>query len=241
MKILFFDTETTGLSKTRELSYAVLDKWPYIVQFSYLIYDDQNNNNNLIKIRDHIMKLPATFQMDQENIQIHGITNEISQKKGIHFENIIEEVVKDFQSVDLIVAHNLEFDLNLLKIEMMRKILNYRLIDSFTFPMKTRSKNKNEKMFYSFLDLLKINKNYFCTMQESVDLCNIKKMNSMGEYLKFPKLCELHFKLFQCEAKHLHNSLNDILICMRCFYKLKYGEDIREKNKKIKKMIDLLL
>ena len=242
MKILFFDTETTGLApKSKELSYTVLDKWPHVVQFSYLIYDNENEKNPLIKTRDHIMKLPATIQMDQENIQIHGITNEMSQKKGIDFEKIMEEVVQDFQSVHLIVAHNLEFDLNLLKVEMMRKILNCQLSDSLFTRIKTRSKNKNEKTFDSFLKLLQTNRNYFCTMQESVDLCNIKKTNSMGEYLKFPKLCELHSTLLQTEPKNLHNSLNDVLICMRCFYKLKYGEDIREKNPKIKKMIDLLL
>jgi len=240
MKILIFDTETTGLSITRELSYAVLDKWPYIVQFSYLIYD--NETNKVIKIRDHILKLPHSLKMSEENIKIHKITNEMSQKKGIDFEKIIEEVIKDFQYVDLIVAHNLEFDLNLLKVEMMRKIMKSQLlVDSLTVPMKTRSTSKNKKMFDSFLTLLITNKNYVCTMQESVDLCNIKKTNSMGEYLKFPKLCELHQTLFQTEAKNLHNSLNDILICFRCFYKLKYGEDIREKNQKIKKMINLLL
>lgn len=39
MIILVFDTETTGLPKTKIISYDTLKLWPYIVQFSYIIFD----------------------------------------------------------------------------------------------------------------------------------------------------------------------------------------------------------
>ena len=239
MKILVFDTETTGLPKTKEVSYSEIGKWPFVVQISYLLFD--TDTNYLIKIKDHIIKIPKTIQISSESTQIHGITYEISQQKGKEWKDIIIEIYKDFTSTDLIIGHNLEFDLNILKIEMMRNILEYKMIDSVFLPMKTRSNIKKGNTFNLLLKLLFNNQNYYCTMQKSVDLCNIKKTNSMGEYIKFPKLSELHVKLFEIEPKHLHNSLNDVLICLRCFYKLEYNEDLLEKNKKIKNRLLPLL
>ena len=37
MRVIVFDTETTGLPKTKVLTYGLLNLWPYIVQLSYLI------------------------------------------------------------------------------------------------------------------------------------------------------------------------------------------------------------
>jgi DNA polymerase III epsilon subunit-like protein len=240
MKILVFDTETTGLPKTKELSYDTLNKWPYIVQFSYLIYN--TDKHQLVKVRDHIMKLPENVQIPFESTQIHGITNEMSKKEGIIFETIVEEVYTDFTTADLIVAHNLSFDLNLLQAEIMRhNVKIYLQLPSQTNQVKTRATIKREKQFSNLFHFLKTTANYYCTMQQSVDLCNLKKTNSMGDYIKFPKLSELHFTLFQVEPKHLHNSLNDILICLRCFCQMKYQYDVLEKNTTIKKRLSILL
>ena len=92
---------------------------------------------------------------------------------------------------------------------------------------------------YKFdLHLLTNYKNIYCTMKESIDLCNIQMISKFGkEYKKFPKLSELHEKLFGIIPKNLHNSLIDILITLRCFMKLKYNRDIALESKKYKNMI----
>lgn len=249
MLVLVFDTETTGLPpKQKEISYepAILEKWPHVVQLSYLLYDTQNNA--LVKVRDFILRLPENTVISQESIALHGITYEISKTHGIEMDVFIKEMLIDFLKADLIVAHNLEFDLNLLKVECMRKIIAVESehINSGigVKQIVTRSKQRKyetEHNWYRFLNLLKIKTNFYCTMQESVELCNIKKTNSLGEYLKFPKLSELHETLFKSSPKNLHNSLNDILICLRCFYKLRLNEDLLEKNMEIKKMLERLL
>ena len=38
MRVIVFDTETTGLPKTKVLTPGLLKLWPYVVQLSYLIY-----------------------------------------------------------------------------------------------------------------------------------------------------------------------------------------------------------
>jgi DNA polymerase III epsilon subunit-like protein len=175
----------------------------------------------MLKQKDFIIKLPSHITMSEECIKIHGITNEKSRECGTNIKNIIEEFVKDVYSTNMLVAHNLDFDLNILFAEIMRL---------------------NEPCHEQFIgDLLK-KKNLFCTMKESTKLCNIKVVTKTGrEYVKFPKLSELHEHLFQSTPKNLHNSLNDVLVCTRCFYKIIYDTDILEKNCELKKLFSDLL
>ena len=44
MKVLIFDTETTGLPQTRNINQETLHQWPHIVQFSYVIFDTELND-----------------------------------------------------------------------------------------------------------------------------------------------------------------------------------------------------
>ena len=79
-------------------------------------------------------------------------------------------------------------------------------------------------------------------MQESVELCNIKALTKTGkEYVKFPSLSELHKHLFNVVPKKLHNSLNDVLICLRCFYKMHFDVDIVAINEEIRINVDPLI
>ena len=225
MRVIVFDTETTGLPKTKVLTPGLLNLWPYVVQLSYLIYDI--DEKELIKIRDFIIKIPYDIEIPQEASKIHGITNDISYSQGINIENIIEEFMDDLNQCDYIIGHNIEFDINMIKAELMR--LNLII-------------SKNMNLYYNYVEFLTTCKKYYCTMQESIDLCAIKQINKQGkEYIKYPKLIELHKKLFDTSPNGLHNSLNDIIICLRCFYKMKFNKDIIEENYEINSFINELL
>jgi hypothetical protein len=91
--------------------------------------------------------------------------------------------------------------------------------------------SENESKAYKFnLHFLTNYKNIYCTLHESINLCNIKAIDKFGkEYIKFPKLLELHQKLFESTPNNLHNSFNDILVTLRCFMKLKHDIDLNEK------------
>lgn len=231
MRILVFDTETTGLPKSKILNPDTLNLWPYTVQFSYVIYD--TNLNDIVVSSDKIVKLKDGITMPEDSIKIHGITTEISQKNGINIETIINEFFSHLRDVDLLVGHNISFDINMIKVELLRLIYETNSI----------SENEVKECKYN-LHFLTNYKNICCTLQESIDLCNIKAIDKFGkEYTKFPKLLELHQKLFESVPNNLHNSFNDILVTLRCFMKLKYNIDLNEKcNKfiKISKDIQLL-
>jgi DNA polymerase III epsilon subunit-like protein len=231
MRILVFDTETTGLPKSKIMNPDTLNLWPHTVQFSYVIYD--TNLNDIVESSDKIVKLKNGITIPEDSIKIHGITNEISQKNGTNIESIINEFFSHLRNVDLLVGHNVSFDINMIKVELLRLI----------YETNTISENEVKECKYN-LHFLTNYKNICCTLQESIDLCNIKAVDKFGkEYTKFPKLLELHQKLFESTPNNLHNSFNDILVTLRCFMKLKHDIDLNEKcNKfiKISKDIQLL-
>lgn len=62
-----------------------------------------------------------------------------------------------------------------------------------------------------------------CTMQSTIDYCAIP-----GYYgYKYPKLQELHRKLFGCGFEDAHNSLSDVRATKKCFFELKRKGIIR--------------
>ena len=45
MKVIVFDTETSGLPKSKIINQNTQHLWPFIVQFSYIIYDKRIQRN----------------------------------------------------------------------------------------------------------------------------------------------------------------------------------------------------
>lgn len=223
MIIMILDTETTGIFKSKIVMNYQLDLWPYIVQFSYIMYDTETHE--IIKIKDSIIKVPEHVVISEENASIHGITKEISLKKGTMLSDYLLEFAKDYKQTELVIGHNLLFDINAITAELMRimnnpltaveNLVDYsRILNSITKPQKNK---------------------HYCTMQKTVEFCGIKKLNKKGEeFVKFPTLAELHEKLFSIIPKNLHNSLNDVLVCLRCYYMVEYKTDLLESSNDVK-------
>ena len=211
MKVLVFDVETTGLPE-KYASIRQTWRWPYIVQFSWMVYD--TSNNKLISLDDHIINLPKKIKIDNESIKIHGITNEKMRAKGENKRVILEKFMNDVKSATILVAHNLKFDLSMVSVEQIR--LNKRNIKT----------------------LIDCRKQKYCTMNEGKIIANLYYFNRYKEkmMLKPPKLIELHERLFKSVPNNLHNSLIDILVCFRCFGKLYWDVDILDVNTKLSKL-----
>ena len=71
--VIVFDTETTGLPSKYNAKVTELGVWPYIVQFSWIVYNIESMD--MIKCEDHIIKL-KDMSIPPESTKIHGITNE---------------------------------------------------------------------------------------------------------------------------------------------------------------------
>ena len=214
MKFVIFDTETTGLPKSKLISPDTLHLWPHIVQLSYAIYDKTLNDVPLVK--DYIINVDENVIIPEESIQFHGITKEISQSKGVPIEIALQNFFRELKTVDKLVGHNVSFDIQAVKVELMRLI---------HFNKQISNEIKTEMKFH--FHYLTNYENVVCTMQESIDLCSIPALDRYGkQYNKWPRLSELHQKLFETQPNNLHNSLNDVLVTLRCFIKMTLDIDL---------------
>jgi hypothetical protein len=91
MKVLVFDTETSGLPKTKVFDPSSFDNWPLIVQLSCALYDV--STNEIKEWSDDIVKVPENYIISEESIKFHNIPNEISAKSGINIEEVIDKLM----------------------------------------------------------------------------------------------------------------------------------------------------
>jgi len=183
---LFLDTETTGLPDTHNLRwgeypyYRKLDKYSNarIVQFSMLITD---NKYNFIDVKDYIIKRE---DFDITNEKFHGITNKISDNLGVSFDVVAVEIFyENLKKVSHIIAHNVAFDVGVIKSELYRRNLQY-IIDEID------------------------KKTLLCTMKHMKPI--LKIINQYGNY-KNPSLNEIYKFNFNKDVENAHNSLYDVL------------------------------
>lgn len=107
MKLLIFDTETTGLPKSRSSAESRANNWPHIVSISWIVLDSDTNTE--LKSRHYIIK-PNGWAIPEASTNIHGITEALAYEKGVNLFDVMCEFVQE--QCDAWVAHNLEFDIN---------------------------------------------------------------------------------------------------------------------------------
>ena len=115
MKVLVFDTETTGLPKSRNSSIYSSDEWPYIIQMGWIIYDTDTKEINTFS---HIVKCP--IDPSPESVAIHHITKEQIEDEGIDITYVIELFRQCVDNSDVVVAHNISFDKRMIMVECIR-------------------------------------------------------------------------------------------------------------------------
>jgi DNA polymerase-3 subunit epsilon len=190
--LFFFDVETTGLPKKRGLDYRYYNNWPRIVSICWLITDHSG------KVYEEFYELikPNGFTIPYQAEDIHGISTAKAKRDGIKYEQMVRALEKSLGKYNLshLVAHNIEFDINVLLSELLR--------------------NKN-----SILTTL-LRMPTACTMKSSTSYCRLPHKNTRYRGYKWPKLSELHWKLFQRGLLLEHDAKEDILATKNCFFKL---------------------
>lgn len=118
---LFIDTETTGLPITRKFNdyYPPENNYYYensrLIEIAYIIYDE---NKNIVKEVNNLIK-PDNFIIT--NQYIHGISNDNALENGKDISEVLDELNNDLNNIDIIVAHNINFDINIILSECYRK------------------------------------------------------------------------------------------------------------------------
>jgi DNA polymerase III epsilon subunit-like protein len=200
MKVLVFDTETTGLPTERNASIMDLHKWPHIVQLSYILFD--TDSREILSMRDDLIKIPLDVEITPGSEAIHHISRVMCEANGICITDALNYFNKKLGLADIIIGHNIAFDKQLLMVECMRVNIRQR----FT--------------------INGVRKEEFCTMKKGTDICQLVKTNANGTtYFKYPTLSELHLKLFAEEPQGVHNAFIDVLICLRCYLQITLNYD----------------
>lgn len=116
MKILFFDTETTGLPKDYRAPVTDVDNWPRLVQLAWIQLDTetgkQSEHNYIIK--------PDGFEIPKAASDVHGITTEIATQKGYKLRDVIRVFALRVLDCDFFVGHNVGFDRKIVGAELIR-------------------------------------------------------------------------------------------------------------------------
>ena len=157
MLLLVFDTETTGIIPKDNFN---IDKCPYIVQFSFIVYD--TNNYKTLFEYNKIINIPKHIDIPEESTRIHGINKNDTNRSRTSINSCLQIFKKYVDNCDYIIGHNVDFDIKMVQIECDRNNIYTNIFD------------KSNKIF--------------CTMQNSINICKIEAINSMGKYYKWPKL-----------------------------------------------------
>ena len=195
MKIFVFDTETTWFINKKETD---LDLQPKIIQFAWIMWELKNWKFTEEK-RVDILINPKT-PIPYASSEIHHIYD-IDIKNAPYIENVIDEIIDCINSPDIIIWHNIEYDQDMVKLELKRLNCEYKYKP----------------------------KQVFCTMKSSVDFCALEWN---GKRFKYPKLWELHKKLFSEYFIWAHDALTDVEATLRCFIELVNNNVIQIEEKK---------
>jgi DNA polymerase III epsilon subunit-like protein len=184
---LIFDTETNGLPDKRFPKDSI-DYWPRAVQIAWALYDNAGWH---VEDGSYLIK-PLDFNISPDAEKIHGISKERAMLVGDKIEKVLGIFSKKLERSSVIIGHNINFDLNVLKFEAAR--LNRNL----DFPEKC-----------------------YCTMTNDKIICLCKLPSKNGIGYKWPKLTELHQHLFKCDFEGAHNALHDVHACAKCYFELR--------------------
>ena len=202
MKILVFDTETSGLPPqetmnnstlkykllafNEELWSKYLESWPELLQLTYFIYDD-DKSGKVEKIYDNYVEISSeTMGAMEKRIQdlysigkdhsaniLQGNLDRLSRANKKTICDVVCDFLNDVKKCDVVVGHNINFDI-LMMISSAKKAL-----------LDEKCRDTNCKNLDTLIELLKRdNLNKVCTMKDGTEVCEIPSLKKTGEVNK---------------------------------------------------------
>jgi DNA polymerase III epsilon subunit-like protein len=113
---LFFDTETTGIPRNYRAPVSDLENWPRVVQLAYLV---AGADGAPVESREFVIK-PEGFVIPADAARVHGITTERALAEGVPVAEALTALAGALARAEMLVAHNLSFDENIVGAEFLR-------------------------------------------------------------------------------------------------------------------------
>lgn len=186
---LFLDTETTrikpGFNNYRP--YTEGDNWPRMVSFGAWVYENGKTTPY------HMLIVPKGFTISRSDTEIHGITHNMAVNKGVLPDVALLIMSKLLSDATMVVCHNKNFDIPVIKAEMHRAGMPASHI---------------KKVF---------DRDIFCTSEDTRQVPGLLLPGK--EFVSLDRLFEFCHKRPLKRSKH--NAQDDARICMECFFHLK--------------------
>ena len=115
-RILYFDTETTGVPLNYKAPSSDTNNWPRLVQLAWILTDEEGTR---IHTGNLVIK-PDGFVIPADATKVHGITTQRAKEEGVPLAEAIEQFKADLDMATYIVGHNIEFDKKIVGAEMIR-------------------------------------------------------------------------------------------------------------------------
>lgn len=186
--LLFIDTETTGLPLVRDVK--AIDKkgiWPDIVSIAWVVCTETGE----VCKKAYSLIRPDGWKIPADSIKIHGITMEYAMEHGRPLADVLAELRADLATVDMVVAHNMEFDKNV-------------IFNAYKWRLGQEPPSMSKEI---------------CTMAKSQT--ELKIPNPYPKYgpYKSPKLSELYKDTFGVEPAGQHNSQSDVEALCKIYWR----------------------
>ena len=133
---------------------------------------------------------PEGYEIPFQAEKVHGISTAKAHELGRDLVEVLNEFNADVEKAEYLVGHNVGFDINIIGAEYHRK-----QIES---PFKPKIQIDTQRL--------------------STDFCELP--GGKGGKYKWPKLGELHQKLFNDGFDEAHNASADVMATARCFLEL---------------------
>lgn len=160
MKFLVFDTETNGLPKNWKAPMSLLTNWPRVIQMAYILFDEDGKD----LFRESAVIHPDKWEVPNEKFwQDNGHSTERCFTQGVDMPIILDSFVEMINSADYLVAHNMNFDYNIVGAEMIR------------YKKKATQRPK------------------ICTMISTIDFCNLPGNYGKPKFPKLEELHRMLF------------------------------------------------
>lgn len=191
MKVLFFDTETTGL-KVDNLA-CTHPKQPMVIQLGVKVDDVNRREHARISVMGRVQ---GRWVMGEKAKEVTGLNEAMADEFGIDFITLVELFIDLIENVDVVVAHNAGYDVTVMRraVQVYCELTNQKYWDIFE------------------------GKTIICTMLAAMDIVQATPKR-YGKW-KWPNLTECMRFFFNEDHSKAHDALADVLACARVFYEL---------------------
>lgn len=199
--ILFFDTETTGIRKGGFI--------PRVVQIGAMLTDNDGKTVgelNLLLLPDGFQNIPV------EASNVHGFSTDFVKKHGVDRYMALSAFFAMMEQADTVVAHNAEYDMDLLQIET-------------DYYKDIHNDAQAGTIWQDILSEAKV----FCTMLNSRDLMKLPLSEAQASFFKDkgidqkyknPRLQEAHIHYMGYDFEGAHDAMADVRACKDVYFKL---------------------